>query len=159
VALGHDRELVVAYSALATIAYNEGDMAKAIEFGEQARTREPQNLRVLRVLAEAYQKQGDKAKAKQMTDAIAALDPKAGAGDLYNEGVREYNAGNAAAAVAIFEKVLAADPAQTKAHYMLGLCLAASDTAKAREHLQKFIELAPSDPDAPTAKEMLQYLK
>jgi tetratricopeptide (TPR) repeat protein len=158
-ALGLDPSLAVAHSALATLAYNEGDMAKAIEHGEAAYAQEPQNMRVLRVLAEAYQKQGDKAKAKQMTDAIAALDPKAGAGDLYNDGVREYNAGNAAAAAAIFEKVLAADPGQTKAHYMLGLCLASTDTAKAREHLQKFIELAPSDPDAATAKEMLQYLK
>jgi hypothetical protein len=42
---------------------------------------------------------------------------------------------------------------------MLGLCLAASDVAQARGHLETFLRLAPEDPDAPTAREMLQYLQ
>jgi hypothetical protein len=33
------------------------------------------------------------------------------------------------------------------------------DNAKAKEHLQTFIELAPEDNDAATAKEMLASLK
>ena len=158
-ALGLDPELSPAYSALATLAYNEGDMAEAVKQAEIARAKTPNDLRVLRILAEGYGKLGDKAKAKEATQAIAALDPKAGAGDLFNDGVREYNAGNCSAAVDLFEKALAGDPGNAKAHYMLGVCLASTDTAKAREHLQKFVEMAPADPDAAAAKEMIQYLK
>ena len=158
-ALGLDPELVPAYSALATLAYNEGNMAEAVKQAEIARSKTPNDLRVLRILAEAYGKLGDKAKAKEAQQAIAALDPKAGAGDLFNDGVREYNAGNCSAAVDLFERALAADSGNAKAHYMLGVCLASTDTAKAREHLQKFVEMAPSDPDAAAAKEMIQYLK
>ena len=144
---------------LATLAYNEGNMAEAVKQAEIARSKTPNDLRVLRILAEAYGKLGDKAKAKEAQQAIAALDPKAGAGDLFNDGVREYNAGNCSAAVDLFERALAADSGNAKAHYMLGVCLASTDTAKAREHLQKFVEMAPSDPDAAAAKEMIQYLK
>jgi len=32
------------------------------------------------------------------------------------------------------------------------------DTAKAKETLQKFIELAPGHKETPTAKEMLKYM-
>jgi hypothetical protein len=31
--------------------------------------------------------------------------------------------------------------------------------AQAKEHLQTFLQMAPNDPDAATAKEMLAYLK
>ena len=158
-ALGLDPELAVAHSALATLAYSEGDMARAVAEGEKARAGLPNDLRVLRILAEAYGKLGDKAKAQEATKAIAALDPKAGSADLFNDGVREYNAGNCTAAISLFEQALAADSSNAKVHYMLGTCFAASDAAKAREHLQKFVEMAPTDPDAATAKEMIQYLK
>ena len=33
------------------------------------------------------------------------------------------------------------------------------DTEKAKSHLERFLELAPSDVDAPLAQEMLKYLK
>ncbi len=42
---------------------------------------------------------------------------------------------------------------------MLGLCYVGEDNKeKAKEHLGKFLELAPNDPDAGTAQEMLKYL-
>jgi len=48
-----------------------------------------------------------------------------------------------------------------KAHYVLGLSYAKDDAKKAvaREHLQTFLRLAPTDSDAETAKQMLDYLK
>jgi Tfp pilus assembly protein PilF len=43
---------------------------------------------------------------------------------------------------------------------MLGLCYVNSgDNAKAKEHFSRFLELAPDDPDAGTAAEMVQYLE
>ena len=41
---------------------------------------------------------------------------------------------------------------------MLGLVYVnTGDSAKAKEHLQKFIDLAPDDPEVATAKQMLDY--
>ena len=59
----------------------------------------------------------------------------------------------------LLEKALAIDPTQARAHYLLGICYSMDDKAKAREHLNKFIEMAPNDPDAAAAKEMLQDVK
>ena len=43
---------------------------------------------------------------------------------------------------------------------MLGLVYSnAGESAKAKEFLTKFVKLAPNDPDASAAKEMLEYLK
>ena len=43
---------------------------------------------------------------------------------------------------------------------MLGLCYASTgENPKAREHLTKFLALAPNDNDAALAKEMLETLK
>jgi hypothetical protein len=43
---------------------------------------------------------------------------------------------------------------------MLGLCYSGTGaTEKAKSHLERFLELAPSDVDAPLAQEMLKYLK
>ena len=71
-----------------------------------------------------------------------------------------YNAANVAAAKEAFGRALAKDPNHPKSHYMLGLCYAStSENAKAREHLTKFLELAPNDNDAAQAKEMLETLK
>lgn len=42
---------------------------------------------------------------------------------------------------------------------MLGMCFVNwGDSAKAREHLEQFLELAPNDPDATTARETVHYL-
>ena len=50
-------------------------------------------------------------------------------------------------------------PDHAKANYLLGIALVGEDPAKAKGLLEKFIALAPNDPDAATAKEMLQYLE
>ena len=79
---------------------------------------------------------------------------------LLNKGVALFNASKATEAIQVFERALKVDPTLAKTHYMLGLSYANSgDTAKAREHLAKFLEMAPNDENAATAKEMLTYLE
>ena len=41
---------------------------------------------------------------------------------------------------------------------LLGKALAQTDPDRARTHLQKFLKLAPNDPDAKQARELLSYL-
>ena len=66
------------------------------------------------------------------------------------------------ATLAILKTIMegvAADPKHAKAHYMMGLVYAnAGDVAKARQYLTEFVQMAPNDPDAPTAKEMIKSL-
>ena len=59
----------------------------------------------------------------------------------------------------IFEAIVAGQPNHAKSHYMLGMCYAGEDNKpKAKEHFEKFLSLAPDDPDAGTAKELLKYV-
>jgi Flp pilus assembly protein TadD len=58
-----------------------------------------------------------------------------------------------------FGKVLELDPNHARAHYFLGLVLMREGAKQeAKRHLQRFLELAPTDPDAATAKGAIQYL-
>jgi tetratricopeptide (TPR) repeat protein len=154
-----DPNLAAAYLALASLAYTEENWAEAANQAEKARAIKGDDVKALRILVESYRQLGDDAKAAAAAQALAATDPAAGAADLYNQGVRAYNGGDTASAQTLFEQALAADGDHADSHYMLGLCLAGTDAAKAREHLETFLRLAPDDPDAPTAREMLQYLK
>lgn len=153
--------LTVAHSALAGMLYADKDFAGAVAAADKALALDPKDARALRVAAEGYTALGNKAKAKEASAALAAIDPKAGAIDLFNQGVREYNAGSMPAAIKLFEQSLAADPSYGKTHYMLGMCyIGQGENAKAKGHLEAFIAVAEADDaDAQTAKEMLAYLK
>lgn len=153
--------LTVAHSALSVMLYTDKDYAGAAAAADKALALDPKDTRALRVAVEANTKLGNKAKAKEASAALAAIDPKAGAVDLFNQGVREYNAGAMPAALKLFEQSLAADPEYGKTHYMLGMCyISQGDNAKAKMHLESFIAVAAADDaDAVTAKEMLSYLK
>ncbi len=154
-------QLTVAHSALAGMLYADKDFAAAAAAADKALALDPKDVKSLRVAAESYKALGNAERAKAASAALAAIDPKSGAIELFNDGVREYNAGSMAAALKLFEQSLAADPSYGKTHYMLGMCfISQGENAKAREHLQAFIAVAEAgDADAATAKEMLSYLK
>ncbi len=154
-------QLMVAFSALAGFLHAEKDYAGAAAAADKALALDPKDARALRVAVEANTELGNTAKAKAASAALAAVDPKAGAIDLFNQGVREYNTGTIPAALKLFEQALAADPTFGKTHYMLGMCyISQGQNAKAKEHLESFIAVAAADDaDAATAKEMLSYLK
>lgn len=154
-------QLTVAHSALAGMLYADKDYAGAAAAADKALALDPKDVKSLRVAAESNKALGNTARAKEASAALAAIDPKTGAIELFNEGVREYNAGSMPAALKLFEQSLAADPEYGKTHYMLGMCyISQGENAKAREHLQAYIAVAEAgDADAATAKEMLSYLK
>ena len=156
-----DPKLTVAHSALAGMLNAAKDYAGAAAAAEKALALDPKDARALRVAVDANTKLGNTAKAKEASAALAAVDPKAAALDLYNQGVREYNAGAMPAAIKLFEQALAADATYGKTHYMLGMCyIGQGENAKAKQHLEAFLAVAAADDaDAATAKEMLSYLK
>lgn len=159
-ALAADPQMEDAHAALAHIHLKAGDAAAAAASAEAALALDPADPKALRAALDAYQRLGDTAKAKAAETALAAADPAAASAGAYGRGVDLYNGGDTAGAIPEFEAALAADPSHAKSHYMLGLCYSGTgDTEKAKSHLERFLELAPSDVDAPLAQEMLKYLK
>lgn len=159
-ALAAQPELYQASDALMIVYARKGDWAKAAAQAEQTVARDPANLRALRLRHEAYGHLGDQAKEKEAFDALAKADPGALAGALLDAGIAKFNANDMQAAIADLSRVVEIDPKRATAHYYLGLCY--TNTSKpdlAKTHLQRFLELAPDNPNAAGAREMLKYLE
>ena len=70
-----------------------------------------------------------------------------------------YDANDMGEAEKRFKKVLQVDPNHPHSHYLLALIYVNEErTEEAKHHLERFIELAPDDPEAATARELLAYL-
>ncbi len=159
-ALAIDPDLAAAHSALATVYLMERNYAKAASAAEKAAVLKPRDARIQKLRYEAYKALGDKAKTAEALAALEAADPKRAAADLYKQGVELFDAGNLVGARGAFSQSVEADPSHAKAHYMLGLCLAnVGENDGARRHLETFLDLAPEDPEAPSARDMLKYLQ
>jgi tetratricopeptide (TPR) repeat protein len=154
-----DPTLDQAYTALGQVYMVKKSYKEAVAALDPVLARDPQNLEALTIRFEALKAAGDKEGAKAAEAAMKTVQAAQSPEVLYKQGIAQYNSNNLPSAIETLEKAVAADPSYAKAHYMLGLAYAGSDTAKAKAHLQKFLELAPNDPDAASAKEMLTYMK
>lgn len=154
-----DPTLDQAYTALGQVYMVKKSYKEAVAALEPLLARDPNNLEALTIRYEALKAAGDTAGAKAAEAAMKTAQASQSPETLFKQGVAQYNSNNLPSAIETLEKAVAADPKHAKAHYMLGLAYSGSDPAKAKEHLQKFLELAPNDPDAATAKEMLGYMK
>jgi len=154
-----DPTLDQAYAAMGQVLLVKKSFKEAAQSVEPVLARNPQNLEALTIRYEALKAAGDKAGAAAAQEAMKAAQASMNPDDLFKQGVALYNANNMVDAVAAFQMALTVNPKHAKSHYMLGLAYAGTDAAKAKEHLTKFLELAPDDPDAAQAKEMLTYLK
>lgn len=154
-----DPTLDQAYTAMGQVFIVKKSYKEAAAAVEPVLARNASNLEALTIRYEALKAAGDKAGAAAAQQAMKAAQSAMNPDDLYKQGVALYNANNMVDAVAAFQMALTANPKHAKSHYMLGLAYAGTDAAKAKEHLTKFLELAPDDPDAAQAKEMLSYLK
>lgn len=154
-----DPTLDQAYTALGQVLIVKKDFKQAAEVMDKLLARTPQNIEALTIRYEALNAAGDKAGAKAALEAMKSVQASQNPDELFKQGVAQYNAGNPEGAIQTLGLAVAADPKHAKAHFMLGLAYASSNGAKAKEHLQTFLKLAPDDPDAATAKEMLTYIK
>lgn len=154
-----DPTLDQAYTAMGQVLIVKKSFKDAAQAVDPVLARNPKNLEALTIRYEALKAAGDKAGATAAQEAMKAAQASMNPEELFKQGVALYNANNMVDAVEAFSMALTVNPKHAKSHYMLGLAYASTDAAKAKEHLSKFLELAPNDPDAAQAKEMLSYLK
>jgi len=148
-------DFIAAYQALARLYLRQKNYPKAIEVGEKALSYDPEDTEMSAVLYEAYTGAGNKAKAAEFKKKLPA-----NAASLFNDAARLLNGGKDAEAEPLLKQALAADPNMAQAYYELGMIyVRTGNKADARSNLQKYLELKPDGKDAPTAKEMLAYVK
>ncbi len=158
-ALEKQPDLGLAHAALARLYLKNEDPQKAVVEAEKAVAMDADVESMTQVLFAGYTALGQTDKADQALGELKTSDPAKAALNIFNQAAEAYNSGDLAAAKSGLEQALSLDPTHGKANYLMGLVfLNEGDNAKAKAHLQKFLELAPNDPDAATAKEMLQYL-
>ena len=158
-ALGVDPDLIPAIKALAQIHYKQGSFSEAYEMVSKLIEQEPDNPQYIRMRWESAVQMGDKEKEEAAFQALVEVDPAALAQDFLEKGAALFEQGNTEGAAELFNKILEINPDHPRAHYRLGLCLVASDGDAAKSHFERFIALAPDDPEIATAKEMLSYLQ
>jgi superkiller protein 3 len=159
-AVAMDPNLVAAYNALTTVTMQMEDWEKAGKYAEKLLELEPGHENALRIRYDAYVNTNQIDKLDDALLDLAVVDKDFAATNLYNQGIAFYNDGNIAAAREWFEKSLTVDPDYARAHYYLGLSyISEGANDKAKERLERFIALAPDDPEVATAKEMMSYLQ
>ena len=103
------------------------------------------------------------AKAMELSGGAAAGAAGGGGGNadaMFNQGVILWNAGKIADAKKQFEGAIAANPSHAEAHYQLGMALVnENNLAAAATEFDTYLKLAPTGPNAATAKGLLATLK
>ena len=156
-ALGLDPGLAEAHAALAAIHYNREKYDEALVHVEKALELKPQHVTSHRVRFLIQDARGDRKAADEAMASYIAIDTDGAADLLYQRADLDFRDGEPELAKAALLRVLELKPDLARAHYTLGKIYASTDTAKAKQHLLKFVELAPDDPEVATAKEMMSY--
>lgn len=148
-------DLLAGWMALAKTAVKAKLYPKAIEAAKKVLEIDDEDTEMWAVLHQAYTATGDKANA-----AIAEKKMPANASSLFNEAARLINQGKDGEAEKMLRQAVEIDEKMAVAWYELGMVyVRTAKNADAKLALMKYLELEPAGKDAPTAKEMLNYLK
>jgi tetratricopeptide (TPR) repeat protein len=100
------------------------------------------------------------AKAIELTGSAPGAAAGGNADAMFNQGVILWNAGKVAEAKKQFEGAIAANPNHAESHYQLGMALVNENNLDgAATEFETYLKLAPTGPNAPTAKGILGTLK
>lgn len=155
-----DPSLIDAHHAVATLELAAGRHEASATAAETALALGSEDVRTLRVLYDAYDALGRTDDLTEIAPRLAAVDPDFGGAKLLEQAADNWNAGHADRAVRLSRMALAIDPNLAKGYYFLGLDhLSKGQNAEAQEALGKFLKLAPDDPEAATAEEMLTFIE
>ena len=122
----------------------------------KALERNPKDERVVLGLIATSKAKADKP-AEQKYAAMLETLQGPNADVIYNKGVEAFNAGKTKEAKVQFTKALEIDPKYAESHYLLAMVEFGDNNLRGtKQHLQKYLELAPTGKNAATAKEMLK---
>ena len=93
-----------------------------------------------------------------MLQAFAKQKPTGAAELLWRRAELDFEAGDLEAARRGLLQAVELSPDLARAHYRLGLIYSSSDVGKAKEHLRRFLDLTPDDPDADAARQLIELL-
>jgi len=147
-------QLAVATTALKVESYAEAEAAARAILEEN-----PQDEEAIRVRYNAaLGVDDDEVKIDALMD-LATVEPTIARDGLWRLSLESYDGNDMVEAEKRFHKVLEVDPDYPWANYLLGLVLMGEGTNdEAITYLNRFIELAPDDPEAPSARELVRYL-
>jgi tetratricopeptide (TPR) repeat protein len=159
-ALELDPNFEPALLALAASALKLGRAAEAHAAAETALKLDPGNAEALKVRYNAALKLKDEAKLAEALAGLAAVDAATARDGLFLLAQSAFANDDAKAAKERLRRVLAINPAHARSHYILGLIFMREGAkAQARTHFQRFIDLAPSDPDVASARDALRLMQ
>jgi tetratricopeptide (TPR) repeat protein len=158
-ALDADPNLEPALFAVATTGLETGKPAVTADAAERILVNNPGNEDALRLRYNAALELQDDEMLIDALVGLAPVEPEAAKQNLWVLAMAAYNANDNEKTKERFAKVLLVDPNNAQAHYLLGLVyLGEGAKEETREHLERFLALAPDDPDAASAREILAYL-
>ena len=158
------------YDCYYNIAYSESqkkDFDKAEAAYKKAIEIKPDYAEAYSGLANIYnatrkfdQAAAASAKATELGGGAAAAGGGGNADAMFNQGVILWNAGKIADAKKQFEGAIAANPSHAESHYQLGMALVnEGNLPGAATEFETYLKLAPTGPNAATAKGLLDQLK
>ena len=159
-AVDFDPNLRLAQIAVATTALKIEEYAESAAAAQAVLDENPQDEDAIRINYNACLGLKDDEKLIGALVALAALEPTIARDGLWRLALEAYDSGDAANSQVRFAKVLEVDPNYPWANYLLGLVLMGEgDNQEAISYLERFIQLAPDDPEAPSAKDLVAYLR
>ena len=151
-------DLYIAWLAMGDIDQRAGRNDDALTAAERCLGLKTDFPQCLALGMNAAQGKGDKAAYQKYAERYKIANPS----DpmlFYNEAVAFLNKGDDAQAKPLSRRPSRPTPStRTRCSSSGMVCFRTGDTAKAKELLQKFLDAAPENKEAPTAKEMLKYM-
>ena len=158
-ALELDPNLTAALLGTALSALEIGRYGESLDATESLLKSDPDNEQAIRLRYNAALQLGDTDRIMDALVDLAKVEPEIARKSLLALAFDSYDANDMVEAEKRFKKVLQVDPNHPHSHYLLALIYVNEErTEEAKHHLERFIALAPDDPEAPTATELLKYL-
>ena len=154
-----DPTFVRALGALAGLQLAVKDYDAALKTTERLLELDAADARGLSVRYNTFIALGRNDEAKTMLEALQRAAPDAVAEAYFERGAALFDDGRIDQAIPALEQALEADPDLPRGHYTLGLCyMNRGRNEEARRHLERFVELAPGDPDVYAARQLIEVL-
>ncbi len=154
-----DPSLREALRGMATNGLATGRYQEAITAAKELLADDSQDESALRVRYNAALKLADDSQIFDALLGLAPIEPEAARDGLWNMALAAFEANDMALARERFGKLAPAVPSLPQSHYYLGLIeVREGAAAEAKRHFERFLELAPDDPEAGSARDFLQHL-